>query len=117
MRRDTAATIVWPRRGRAVTSAGVVSLGRSAQHLARTSASRIGAPAAAACFAKYQYATRVERAAKLIRGDMLVELIDEHGLRAIDIARRTGERPADLSEMYAVAKTFPPDSRPVDAIY
>lgn len=48
---------------------------------------------------------------------MLVELIDEHGVRAIDIARLTGERPADLSEMYAVAKTFPPDSRPADAVY
>jgi DNA modification methylase len=100
-----------------VTSIGVTHLGRSAQHLARNSATRIAAPAAAACFAKYEYVTRIERAAKLIRGDVLVELIDRHGLRAIDIARRTGERPADLSEMYAVAKTFPPESRPVDAVY
>lgn len=61
----------------------MVALSRSAQHLARTSATRIAAPAAAACFAKYQYVTKVERAAKLIRGDVLVELIDLHGRGAV----------------------------------
>ncbi len=99
------------------TEPGTTQLARSAQHLARVSASRIIAPAARACLAKYQYVTSIERSAKLIRGDLLRELIEQHGVRAIDIARRTGERPADLSEMYSVAKAFPRDQRPSDAIY
>jgi site-specific DNA-methyltransferase (adenine-specific) len=59
----------------------------------------------------------VEHACKLIRGDLLVELIDRHGVRAIDIARQTGERPADLSQMYRTAKAFPRDTRPVNVPY
>jgi DNA modification methylase len=69
------------------------------------------------CLDKYRYATAVERACKTIRGDLLVVLIDGHGLRAIDIARATGDRPGDLSQMYAVAKTFPRDARPIDVAY
>jgi len=67
--------------------------------------------------AKYRYAAAVERACKLIRGDLLAVLIEQHGVRAIDIARETGERPGDISEMYAVARTFPRESRPADATY
>jgi hypothetical protein len=57
--------------------------------------------------AKYRYATAVERACKLLRGDPLAILIEQHGVRAIDIARETGERSGDISETYAVARTFP----------
>ena len=39
----------------------------------------------------------MERSCKLLRGDLLVELIDAHVLRAIDIARHTGEKPSDPS--------------------
>lgn len=74
-------------------------------------------PAAAEVLAKYRYATAVERACKLIRGDLLAVLIQRHGVRAIDIARETGERPGDISEMYAVARAFPPQTRPADATY
>lgn len=105
-------TRVW-----APTSGTVSSLARSARQLARASASRISAPAAAEVLAKYRYATAVERACKLIRGDLLAVLIEQHGVRAIDIARETGERPGDISEMYAVARTFPRGSRPTDATY
>lgn len=54
----------------------------------------------------------LERLCKLAIGDLLVELIDGHGLRAIDIARETGRRPADLSEMLKTARAFPPGERP-----
>lgn len=47
----------------------------------------------------------------MMRADLLVRLIDEDGLRAIDIARATGLRQSDLCEMYATAKMFPPKSR------
>lgn len=101
----------------APTAEAVSALARSARQLARVSASRIAAPEAAAVLAKYRYATAVERACKLVRGDLLAVLIEQHGVRAIDIARETGERPGDISEMYAVGRTFPRESRPADATY
>jgi DNA modification methylase len=101
----------------APTINAVPLLARSAQQLARVSASRIATPAATEVLAKYRYAMALERACKLIRGDLLVLLLDGHGLRAIDIARQTGERPGDISEMYAVARTFPRECRPDDAAY
>lgn len=101
----------------APTADAVPSLARSARQLARISASRIALPQVSECLAKYRYATAVEQATKLIRGDLLVVLIDGHGLRAIDIARETGERPGDISQMYAVGKTFPREARPDDAPY
>lgn len=55
----------------------------------------------------------LERACKLGQGDVLVELIDRHDMRAIDIARITGRRPNDLSQLYNTAKMFsPPVRRP-----
>ena len=101
----------------APTADAIPSLARSAQQLARNSASRISLPQVGECLEKYRYATAVEQASKLIRGELLVELIDGHGLRAIDIARVTGERPGDISQMYAVAKAFPRGGRPSDAPY
>ena len=56
--------------------------------------------------------TDIENACKLMRGDLLVQLIDEDGLRAIDIARATELRPSDLCQMYKTAKTFPAELRP-----
>jgi hypothetical protein len=93
-------------RAWAPTADGITSFARSAQQLARISAGRIARPEIADCLQKYRYATAIERGCKLICGDLLVELIDTHDPRAIDIARETGERPGDLSEMYTVAKTF-----------
>ena len=49
-----------------------------------------------------------------MQGDVLAELIDGHGLRAIDIARVTGRRPNDLSQLYNTAKMFPPAMREPD---
>lgn len=102
---------------RASTRGSTTELGRSARYLVRASATRLASPRAAACFEKYQYVSSIERSAKLLRGDLLVELIDVHGLRAIDIARRTGERPSDLSEMYAVSRVFPRGGRPSNAVF
>lgn len=59
----------------------------------------------------------LERVCKLMIADLVVELIDEHDLRAIDIARETGWRQSDLSHMYRTAKLFPPKVRPADAPY
>ncbi len=103
--------------GRVSTPGRTTELGRSARYLARNSKSRLASPLAARCLEKYQYVSSIERSAKLLRGDLLVELIDVHGLRAIDIARRTGERPSDLSEMYAVSRVFPRGGRPINAVF
>ena len=59
----------------------------------------------------------LERACKLRQGDVLVELIDRHGIRPIDIARETGRRPNDLSQQYHTAKLFPPAVRTPDVPY
>ena len=95
----------------------VKTLSRSARQLARVSASRISSPETARLLEKYRIVSALERACKLIRGDLLAVLIDGHGLRAIDIARQTGERPGDISEMYAVARTFPREQRPAEVAY
>lgn len=52
-----------------------------------------------------------ERTCKLHQGDLLIELIDRHRLRAIDIARQTRQRPSDLSQMYWTCRMFPPHRR------
>jgi DNA modification methylase len=54
----------------------------------------------------------MERVCRLVMGDLLVELVDGHGLRAIDIARATGYRQSDLSEILRTARTFPSRTRP-----
>ncbi len=59
----------------------------------------------------------LERACKLRQGDVLIELIDRHGMRAIDIARVTGRRPNDLSRLYNTAKMFPPSVRRPEVPY
>ncbi len=53
----------------------------------------------------------------MMRADLLVRLVDEDGLRPIDIARETGLRQSDLSQMYATAKMFPPDARADEVPY
>jgi DNA modification methylase len=60
----------------------------------------------------FVHLTEIENACKMMRADLLVHLIDVDGLRAIDIARATGLRQSDLSEMYKTAKTFPMGLRP-----
>src|SRR5690349_5225668 len=99
----------------APTYASVHKLSRSARQLAQSSASRIRRPAVARCLEKLKLAMEIERAAKLKIADLVVELIDGHGLRAIDIARETGWRPGDISEMYSTAVAFPPHRRPAGA--
>src|SRR5690349_3609271 len=108
-----------PSRNRtwATTREGTSTLARSARHLARVADQRLATRSAARCLANYQQVTAIEHAAKLARGDLLVELIDVHGVRAIDIARRTGERPGDLSEMAAVCRTFPRGTRPRNVVF
>ncbi len=59
----------------------------------------------------------VERESKLRQGDLLVKLIDQHGIRAIDIARETDRRPADISEMLKTARAFPAVRRPTGTSY
>ncbi len=79
---------------------------------ARTSATRLQQPAVSKRLTQFLQLTAVEHACKLLRADILARLVDEDGLRSIDVARATGLCQADLSEMYATAKTFPSDSRP-----
>jgi DNA modification methylase len=87
-------------------------LSRSARQAFENSASRIARPDVARCLSEIRTLRAVERACKLREGDRLVELIDGHGLRAIDLARELGDRPSDISEKYRTAKTFPPHLRP-----
>ena len=99
-------TLCTPSRARrkrtwAPGKADVPALCRSAKQLARTSASKIARPEVSQCLNRYRHVLLMERACKLMRADLLVELIDGHGLRAIDIARETGERQSDLSQMTA----------------
>src|SRR6478735_8475332 len=102
-----------PRKRRvwAVTSAGTATLGRGATRLAKRSATQLSRPAVAKCIGRLRALMALERACKLRQGDVLVELIDGHGLRAIDIARVTGRRPNDLSQLYNTAKMFSPAVR------
>jgi hypothetical protein len=66
---------------------------------------------------QFQQLIAVENVCKMVRADLLVQLVDVHRLRAIDIARATGLRPADLCQMLATARTFPQDSRPAGVPY
>jgi DNA modification methylase len=108
-----------PRQPRSwlVDSSELQNLGRTARQLARISASRIAQPQVAECLRKLKIALEFERVCKLVIGDLLVELVDGHGLRAIDIARETGYRQADLSEMLKTARLYPAKSRPVGVGY
>jgi DNA modification methylase len=101
----------------ATTPEVVLQLGRSARRLARVSANRIQRPAVAQRLNQFLQLTAVENASKLMRADLLVRLVDEDGLRAIDIARETGLRQVDLCQMLATARTFPPGARPAGVPY
>lgn len=86
-------------------------LRRTATRLAEVSAGVMAKGDVARRVARLTKLMASERASKLAQGDLLVQLIDEHGLRPIDIARRTKQRPADLSQMYHTCRTFPPKLR------
>ncbi len=101
----------------ATTSVAASMLGRSAQQRARSSATRIAQPSVAKRLTHFVQLTAVEHACKMMRADLLVRLVDEDGLRPIDIARATGLRQSDLSQMYATAKMFPSNMRPDDVPY
>ena len=105
------------RRGWAIAPADVRTLSRSARQLAKSSATRIARPQVAECLRRLKLVMSFERVCKLMMGDLLVELVDGHGLRAIDIARETGYRPADLSEMLKTARIFPVGERATDIGY
>ena len=66
---------------------------------------------------KFMQLTALENASKLARGDLLVQIVDGDGVRAIDIARATGLRQADLCQMLATARTFPPSARAAGVPY
>jgi len=100
-----------------VAPEGLPTLSRSARHLAKSSASRIAKPQVIECLGRLKLVMSFERVCKLMMGDLLVELVDGHGLRAIDIARETGYRPADLSEMLKTARMFPARERAADVGY
>jgi hypothetical protein len=101
----------------ATTLSATTELGGGAKRLARKFASQLSEPAVAKCVGQLKMLMALERACKLRQGDVLVELIDGHGVRAIDIARVTGRRPNDLSQQYNTAKLFPPEVRDPDVPY
>ncbi len=100
-----------------ISPSHIDQLGRSARQLARTSARRIERPGVARRLTHFMQLAVIENACKLLRADLLVRLVDDDGLRAIDIARATGLRQADLCQMLATARTFPPVARPAGVPY
>ncbi|HSV15208.1 MAG TPA: DNA methyltransferase [Tepidisphaeraceae bacterium] len=108
-----------PRKPRvwATTRAEVRLLGRGAKLMAKKSAARLATPAVKKSMVRLRELLRAERLCKLQQGDVLVQLIDRHQLRAIDIARRTIQRPSDLSQMYHTCRMFPPRVRRRDVPY
>lgn len=101
----------------AATPAATEALGRGAKRLAREFGSKLSQPVVAKCIGRLRALMALERACKLRQGDVLVELIDGQGVRAIDIARVTGRRPNDLSQQYNTAKMFPPAVREPEVTY
>ncbi len=65
----------------APTPEGVDRLGRSARQLANNSAKQRSLPAVRRCLNKLKAVMAWERACKLKIADLVVELIDTHGLR------------------------------------
>jgi len=78
---------------------------------------RLQGPAVATRLSQFVQLASLENACKLMRADLLVQLVDDDGLRAIDVARATGLRQADLCQMLATARTFPPEARPAGVPY
>lgn len=95
----------------AATTATIPSLGPGAKRLASISAVQLARAPVAKCVKTFCKLLADERTCKLRQGDLLIELIDRHRLRAIDIARQTRQRPSDLSQMYQTCKMFPPRMR------
>src|SRR5205823_12911068 len=85
--------------------------------IACTSSNRIQKPAVARRLTQFLQLAAIEHACKMMRADLLVRLVDDDGLRAIDIARATGLRQADLCQMLATARTFPAEARPAGVPY
>jgi DNA modification methylase len=99
------------------TLEGVGKLSRSARHLAKRSASRINDPTVAKHLRQLKAAIALERKSQLLICDLMVKLIDEDGLRPIDVARQTAYKPGKLSEMLWTARTFPRGKRPAGVTY
>ncbi len=101
----------------ATTPDAVASLGCGAKRLAAKSATQFSTLAVMKRMVRLRQLLRAERLCKLRQGDVLIQLIDRHGLRAIDIARQTKQRPNDLSQMYQTCRMFPPRCRRRDVPY
>lgn len=95
----------------------VALLKAGAARMARKSANRLSEPKVARQVEKLGNLIRTERDGKLRQGDLLTVLIDRHELRPVDLARLLACRANHLSEMYWVAKTFPPQLRRPEVPY
>lgn len=93
------------------------TLKRSAARLARSASGILATPAVAKAIKKLQKLMAIEQAARMAQADLIVALIDGHGLRAIDIARQLGVRPKQVTNLYKTAVAFPPRKRPAKAVY
>lgn len=95
----------------------VALLKPGARRMAAKSANRLSNPTIAREVEKLGKLIRTERDGKLRQGDLLTILIDRHELRPVDLARFLPCRANHLSEMYWVAKTFPPELRKPEVPY
>lgn len=86
-------------------------LGDNARRMANNAAARLSDRIVAKGIGRLKGLLQQERSCKLSQGDLLVELIDRRGLRPIDIARQTRQRPNDLSQMYHTCRLFPRSQR------
>lgn len=87
----------------ATTTELTVQLGRSARQLSRKSVKRIQQAAIAKRLTQLVQLAMVENACKLMRADLLIRLVEDDGLRAIDIARATGLRQAGQLHVHPVS--------------
>jgi DNA modification methylase len=83
----------------------------ASQRMARKSANRLSSSRIARQMRSVVRLLRAERQNKLRLGDLLITLVEKDGFRIIDIARAVKERANHLSEVYHIAKMFPPRFR------
>lgn len=111
-----------PRKARkkrvyAPTHQDVPLLSPAAQRVARISASRIAEPAVAAAISRLRELFATELKCRLAMCDVILELVEQHGLRQTDIARELGRAQSDISDILKTARAFPPADRPAGVPY
>lgn len=107
------------RRGRtwAPSMEGVGKLKRSAKKLADSASGILARPEVAKSVERLRRLMGEEEKRRMAQADVIVVLIDRHGLRAIDLGRQLSIGPQLMTNMYRTARAFPKDKRPKGVRY